>query len=406
MLFFFYEVAAVSAVIQIGLALPMVVYFHRLGLSGLSANAFAIPLMGLGGAGRIRRGLHGMAVGGDDRRMAAAALARDRGMARRARAELADSHAAAVAGGRALRRADRLRGGARTWWRAAGGGAVAALLVLLVWHPFPPEFSRGQLEMSVIDVGQGDSILVVFPDGKRMLVDGGGIPVFGHRTQSQLDIGEDVVAPYLWDRGMRASTSWRSPTRTTTTSAGCRRWSPTSIRGSCGPAPRPIARLARTAAEAARDGVKVVPLELRGISTSAARTSKCWRRSPTTSPATRRRTTIRWCCASATAALLPADGRRGAAHRVPHAGRGRDPAGRRAQSGAPRQPHVEYGGVPERRQPAFAIISVGVDNSYGHPNRDVLDRLAEHHTAVLRTDRSGLITVRTDGQRLSVETHW
>jgi len=56
--------------------------------------------------------------------------------------------------------------------------------------------------------------------------------------------------------------------------------------------------------------------------------------------------------------------------------------------------------------PAFAIISVGVDNSYGHPNRDVLERLSEHHAEILRTDQRGLVTVRTDGRHLSVETHW
>jgi competence protein ComEC len=44
---FVFEVVAVSAVVQIGLALPMVEYFHRVGLSGLSANALVIPLMGL-----------------------------------------------------------------------------------------------------------------------------------------------------------------------------------------------------------------------------------------------------------------------------------------------------------------------------------------------------------------------
>jgi competence protein ComEC len=46
-IFFFFEVAAVSAVAQVGLALPMIVYFHRIGLSGLSANAFIVPLLGV-----------------------------------------------------------------------------------------------------------------------------------------------------------------------------------------------------------------------------------------------------------------------------------------------------------------------------------------------------------------------
>ncbi len=51
------------------------------------------------------------------------------------------------------------------------------------------------------------------------------------------------------------------------------------------------------------------------------------------------------------------------------------------------------------------MISVGYGNSYGHPNRDVLGRLAQHGTVVLRTDQDGLVTVRTDGRRLFVETN-
>ena len=55
--------------------------------------------------------------------------------------------------------------------------------------------------------------------------------------------------------------------------------------------------------------------------------------------------------------------------------------------------------------PMFAVISAGFENSYGHPNPAVLERLGEHHAAILRTDRDGLITIRTDGRRLWVETY-
>jgi len=55
--------------------------------------------------------------------------------------------------------------------------------------------------------------------------------------------------------------------------------------------------------------------------------------------------------------------------------------------------------------PAFAVISAGFENSYGFPHRDVLARLAERRTAVFRTDRDGLVTIRSDGRLLHVETN-
>jgi len=45
--FFAFEITAISVVIQTGLALPMVVYFHRVGLTGLSANTLVVPVMGV-----------------------------------------------------------------------------------------------------------------------------------------------------------------------------------------------------------------------------------------------------------------------------------------------------------------------------------------------------------------------
>jgi competence protein ComEC len=50
------------------------------------------------------------------------------------------------------------------------------------------------------------------------------------------------------------------------------------------------------------------------------------------------------------------------------------------------------------------VISAGFENSYGHPHRTVVERLRAHHAAVLRTDVDGMITIRTDGRKLSVET--
>jgi competence protein ComEC len=59
----------------------------------------------------------------------------------------------------------------------------------------------------------------------------------------------------------------------------------------------------------------------------------------------------------------------------------------------------------EATRPAFAIISVGPDNSYGHPTAEVLQRLSAKHTAVLRTDEVGLIRFESDGKRLELHTN-
>ncbi|HTB18233.1 MAG TPA: ComEC family competence protein, partial [Bryobacteraceae bacterium] len=45
--FYAYELAIISAAIQIGLALPMAIYFHRISLTGISANILVVPLLAL-----------------------------------------------------------------------------------------------------------------------------------------------------------------------------------------------------------------------------------------------------------------------------------------------------------------------------------------------------------------------
>lgn len=51
-------------------------------------------------------------------------------------------------------------------------------------------------------------------------------------------------------------------------------------------------------------------------------------------------------------------------------------------------------------KPAHAVISVG-KNNYGHPTKDVLDRLKNAKVNVYRTDKQGLIIAKTDGKTIT-----
>jgi len=53
--------------------------------------------------------------------------------------------------------------------------------------------------------------------------------------------------------------------------------------------------------------------------------------------------------------------------------------------------------------PQTAVISVGKDNSYGHPNQEVLETLAKYGIKVLRTDLDGDIKIISDGQKLKIK---
>ncbi|CEQ28189.1 DNA uptake transporter [[Clostridium] sordellii] len=51
--------------------------------------------------------------------------------------------------------------------------------------------------------------------------------------------------------------------------------------------------------------------------------------------------------------------------------------------------------------PDVAAISCGYDNTYGHPHKDTLLRLAQVNTKVYRTDKQGHISFYSDGNTIT-----
>lgn len=58
----------------------------------------------------------------------------------------------------------------------------------------------------------------------------------------------------------------------------------------------------------------------------------------------------------------------------------------------------------DRVNAKYAIISVGSDNNYNHPNMNIVNRWETSGAKVYRTDLSGTIIAITDGNALSIET--
>jgi len=72
----------------------------------------------------------------------------------------------------------------------AGAALVLALIALEIGFRIASR-PHGELRVTVLDIGQGDSILIDLPDGSLMLVDGGGFP------GQSFDVGKRVLVPVL-----------------------------------------------------------------------------------------------------------------------------------------------------------------------------------------------------------------
>ena len=391
---FLYELLLTSAVIQIGLAVPMVFYFHRLSATGLSANAAAVPLLGL----VVPIGFVSLILNWEWVAQIASWLLdiTEKVVAFHARWEpnyripdpplwLAGAFILLLVLA-AIRFPRRVR-------LVAFACSLVALAVLIA-HPFRAVATPGTLEVTTVDVGQGDSVLIAFPDGKLVLMDTGGIPSFGAspETASRLDIGEDVVAPYLWTRGIHhldaVAISHFHDDHSGGLAAILKDFQVTELWTGAVPAGYPLPQIAT------RKLLRGRPFSYGGASIQVLNPGPDYtpRKAPHNNDSLVLRLTH-----GRHSFLLTGDAEKQVEAQLLN---------------TPRTDVLKVGhhgsktsSTPmflDALHPAFALISDGYENRFGHPHPRTLQALAERHIAVSRTDVAGLSTASSDGRYLTI----
>lgn len=268
----------------------------------------------------------------------------------------------------------------------------ACTLVLLL--PLDTREIPDGLRLTAIDVGQGDAILVETSGGFRLLVDAGG------SARGEFDVGERVVAPALWDLGIGRIDALALTHPDVDHSGGAaaivaafrpsRIWLPA---GAARWPPRPaVTRLRSTArehgiplTELAAGDVRCLPGACLGVLHPPRREQP--------GAASNERSLVLSIASDGRRALLAAD------------------AGARTESVVGKSlMHFDYLKVGHHGsrssssaaflqvvRPRVAVISCGARNRFGHPDAEVLARLARGDVRVCRTDRDGAIQVELSG---------
>ena len=299
----------------------------------------------------------------------------------------------------------------RRWLLAATLTPLLIAGYAVARHPFPPQYSAGKLEMAVLDVGQGDSLFVVSPHGRTLLVDAGGCFVgYGSRTPgAETDPGEEAVSPYLWSRGFQrldvVALTHAHQDHIGGLTAILQNFPVGTLwigREVDSGTQRALERLARD------QGVPVVhPARGEALDWDGVRQSVLWPEASSdhiASPAQNDDSLVLRLQLRDEAFLLPGDIEKQAERAILSAAPGGDALRadllRVAHHGGRNSSLPEF---LEMVRPQVAVISVGEDNVYGHPSPEVLDRLSSAGARILRTDRDGTVRVLTDGEKLSVE---
>jgi competence protein ComEC len=402
-----WEIFLTSLFIQIGLALPMIAYFHRLPVSGLSANALVVPAL----SALLPLGFLTIATGSHTLAALCAWLLE---ISRRA----VSFHA---------RWEPDWRIPAPPWWL---GGAFVLLLAAAAWrkntrvtrtltlslaaialaaiaiHPFAPDVARGSFELTAIDVGQGDSLLTAFPSGQLMLIDAGGIAAFGRTRRVGIDVGEDVVSPYLWTRSIKhldvVAMTHAHEDHIGGMVAILKNFRPRELWiGAAGESPgwQRIRKTAHDLGIPVRSLQQGAPFAYGGVTVQVLAPLPDY---AATDSAQNNDSLVMRVQFGSTSFLLTGDMEKKIEEQL-YAEQMLQPVdvlkvghhGSRTSSTAD---------LLDAVHPAFGLISVGYENSYGHPHPLTIAALQARRVTVYRTDEQGLVRVISDGHRIRIES--
>lgn len=287
--------------------------------------------------------------------------------------------------------------------------AWAMCTLAVAVFPFGAQWSKGKLEVTILDVGQGDSLFVVSPGGKTLLIDGGGafggFP--GREEQQGVDPGEEAVSPYLWWRRFQ-----KLDVVALTHAHQDHLGGLTAVFENFRVGKLWIGREVATAAIARLEGLareKKIPIEheLRGkkFSWDGAEGEFLW---PELSPeeiaasAKNNDSLVLRLRYGNQSLLLPGDAEKESERTILAENDASELRADILKIGHHGSKNSTTSQFLAAVQPRIGIISSGEGNPYGHPSPELLERVEKAGIRIYRTDFDGAVHVLTDGTGLTI----